>query len=608
MKKFLYASILLFTLAANAQVKHALIPLPKTVEEKSGHFTLDKNTTIRYTDKSLQSLATLSVAGIRDISGLQLPAQNSTGAIKNKKAINLQLDNSITHDEGYVLDVTPASITIKAKKEAGLFYGVQTLLQLIPVEGAKKIPAVHIEDEPRFAWRGMMMDPCRHIWSVDFIKKFIDQLAYHKLNKFHWHLTEDQGWRIEIKKYPRLQTVAAYRNGTQVGYDRKKTDSIRYGGYYTQEQVKEVVAYAAARYIEVIPEIEMPGHSVAAVTAYPHLACNEISFETGKPHEVRQVWGVSKDIYCAGNDSVFTFLQDVLTEVMPLFPSKFLHIGGDEAPHHAWAKCAKCQKRMKDEGLKNEAELQSWFLRRMEKFINASGKRIIGWEEIMQGGLSPTATVQSWLGTQSGIKAAKQGNDIIMSPYSHMYFDGYQAESKIEPQAIGYWVPLDTAYAFDPRHPDMTDEDAKHLLGVQANVWAEFIKDEPYFQYMVFPRIDALAEIAWTPREKKDFTQFQQRLQTQLKRYDRWGIQYRVPTPLLTASYAADSVATVTLQNRNGSGVIRYETGNENVTESSPVYTKPLALPRDKTLHFASFPANGRKSSTDYFPKKGRKK
>ncbi|WP_132051913.1 beta-N-acetylhexosaminidase [Pseudocnuella soli] len=607
MKKFFFALALFTACAALAQQKHALIPLPKNIVEGKGSFLLTNKIQLHHGKGIAASLTDLALAGIRDASGLQLQAKVGSTA-KNATGIVLQLSQDVAHDEGYVLDVTPAGIVIKAKKEAGLFYGVQTLLQLIPAEGKKTIPAVHIEDEPRFAWRGMMMDPCRHFWSVDFVKKFIDQLAYHKLNKMHWHLTEDQGWRIEIKKYPRLQTVAAYRNGTQVGYDRKKADSIRYGGYYTQEQIKEVVAYAAARYIEVIPEIEMPGHSVAAVTAYPNLACNAVSFETGKPHEVRQTWGVSKDIYCAGNDSVFLFLQDVLKEVMPLFPSKFLHIGGDEAPHEAWAKCAKCQQRMKAEGLKNEAELQSWFVRRMEQFINANGKRIIGWEEIMQGGLSPTATVHSWLGTQSGITASKMGNDIIMSPYSHLYFDGYQAESKIEPQAIGYWVPLDTVYAFDPRHPNMTDEDAKRLLGAQANVWAEFIKSESTFQYMVFPRIDALAEITWTPREKKDFTDFQQRLQTQLKRYDRWNINYRIPTPLPTAKFDADSAAVVSLSNRAGSGVVRYAVNSDVITEQSAEYKGQVAIKRGDVLHFAVFLPNGRKSPTEYFPKKARKR
>ena len=369
-----------------------------------------------------------------------------------------------------------------------------------------------------------------------------------------------------------------------------------------------MVAYAAARYIEVIPEIEMPGHSVAAITAYPWLACNPVSFETGKPHEVRQVWGVSRDIYCAGNDSVFIFLQNVLTEVMQLFPSKYIHIGGDEAPHDACKKCPKCQKRIQEEGLKDEAELQSWFIRKMEKFINAHGKKLIGWEEIMHGGLTPNATVHSWLGVKSGLEASKMGNDVIMSPYSHLYFDGYQADSKIEPQAIGYWTPVDTVYAFEPQHPQMTDEDAKHLLGAQANLWTEFIATEPYFEYMVYPRIDALAEITWTPKNKKDFDGFQQRLTNQLQRYDRWKINYRVPTPKLVATYTADSVATVSLQNTNGSGVVRYEINKDKVTEQSPVYTAPLVLKREDVLRFASFPENSRQSSTDYFPKKSRKK
>jgi hexosaminidase len=453
---------------------------------------------------------------------------------------------------------------------------------------------------------GMMMDASRHIWSVDFIKKFIDQLAYHKLNKFHWHLTEDQGWRIEIKKYPRLQEVAAWRNGTQLARNRQQTDGIRYGGYYTQEQIKEVVAYAKSRYVEVIPEIEMPGHSVAAVTAYPHLACNPVSFETGRPHEVRQTWGVSKDIYCAGNDSVFTFLQDVLNEVMPLFPSAYLHIGGDEAPHEAWAKCPRCQQRMKTEGLKNEAELQSWFVRRMEQFINSKGKKLVGWEEIMQGGLTPNATVHSWLGTRSGVRASQMGNDVIMSPYSHLYFDGYQADPKIEPFAIGYFTPLDTVYAFDPRHPQMTDKDAAHLLGAQANLWTEYIKTEAYFEYMAFPRMDALSEICWTPKEKKNFKDFSQRMKQQYAGYDKWNIAYRIPVPVSTAVYAVDGVATVTLANPSGDGVIRYELNKDNVTEHSPQYFTPVKVGMGETLKFAVF-RNGRQSSTDFFPKIGRR-
>ena len=607
MKRALALVLCFIALSVSAQTKLSIIPLPKTLQENSGNFKLNEHTHISYNQPGLKQLAEFAQAAINEAASVN-PLVTGLSAAQQKKSIFLQLDPTVaTNAEGYILDVTPRSISIRANAENGLFYGLQTLMQLIPV-GGNKIPAVHIEDEPRFSWRGMMMDVCRHQWSVDFIKRFIDQLAYHKLNKFHWHLTEDQGWRVEIKKYPKLQEISAFRNGTQVGYERQKDDGIRYGGYYTQEQIKEVVAYAASRYVEVIPEIEMPGHSVAAITAYPHLACNPLSFETGKPHEVRKVWGVSKDIYCAGNDTVFEFVQDVLNEVMPLFPSKYIHIGGDEAPHEAWAQCPKCQKRMKDEGLKNEAELQSWFIRRIEKFVNAKGKSLIGWEEIMQGGLTPNATVHSWLGVKSGLKASQMGNNVIMSPYSHLYFDGYQAEAKIEPKAIGYWVPLDTVYAFEPRHPEMSDKDARHLLGAQANVWTEFITTEDYFQYMVFPRMDALAEITWTPKEKKDFEGFENRLKTQLTRYDRHGISYRIPTPQLQANYDADSVATITLINRTANGVIRYEIDNEKVTAASPVYNKPISVKPGSLLHFATFISNDRLSSTDYFPKNPRKK
>jgi hexosaminidase len=604
MRKILILLVLTYAITVSSQVKLAVIPLPKLLVEKKGSFKLNGKTVISFKQQELRKLALFTQTAINETAQINLDLADVFNKQKNNRII-LELDPSVkTNAEGYVLDVTPAGITIKANAEHGLFYGLQTLVQLIPVEGNKKIPAVHIEDEPRFSWRGMMLDVCRHNWSVDFIKRFIDQLAYHKLNKLHWHLTEDQGWRIEIKKYPKLQEVAAWRNGTQLGYERKKDDGIKYGGYYTQEQIKEVVAYATSRFVEVIPEIEMPGHAVAAITAYPNLACNDLSFENGKPHEVRKVWGVSKDIYCAGNDTVFAFLQDVLTEVMPLFPSKYIHIGGDEAPHEAWAKCPKCQKRMKEEGLKSEAELQSWFIRRMEKFINAHGKSLVGWEEIMDGGLSPTATVHSWLGVESGLKASQMGNDVIMSPYSHLYFDGYQAESKIEPVAIGYFVPLDTVYSFEPRHPKMSDKDAQHLLGAQANVWTEFIGTEKYFDYMVYPRMDAFAEVTWTPKEKKNFGNFQFRLQNQLLRYDKNKINYRIPTPQVQASLLTDGNFLVTLDNTTAKGIIRFEIDNEKVTDSSPIYKKPILVKKVSVLYFATFIDGNRQSSTDYFPKK----
>ncbi len=598
-------------ITTRAQSKLSVIPVPEVLKEKPGSFKPDKKTLIVYNSDQAAMLATYTQQLVAEANGSRPGLLLQEGSVPKKNTITLLLDsNSVKHKEGYLLDVTAAGIVIKAGTANGLFYGLQTLIQLIPLNDNKAIPAVHIEDKPRFSWRGMLFDNCRHMFSVDFIKRFIDQLAYHKLNKFHWPLTEDQGWRIEVKKYPRLQEVAAWRNGTQVGPSRKKdVDSTRYGGYYTQEQVKDIVAYAASRYVEVIPEIEMPGHSVAAITAYPYLGCTPASFETGRPHEVRKAWGVSKDLYCAGNDSVFTFLQDVLTEVMQLFPSQYIHIGGDEAPHDAWKVCPKCQKRMKDENLATVEALQSWFIRRMEKFINGSGKKLIGWEEIMQGGLTKNATVHSWLGVKSGLRASQMGNDVIMSPYSHLYFDGYQADPSIEPFAIGYYVPIDSVYAFEPVHPTMTAEEAKHVLGAQANLWTEFIGTNDYFEYMVFPRMDALAEMTWSPREKRNFPDFEQRLQTQLQRYDLQKINYRIPTPGIRATYAADSTVHVVLLNRKGPGVIRYEINNEVLTPASPVYRNELILKQDDILRFASFPGNGRQSSVDFFPrKKGSKK
>lgn len=609
MNRLLIVPLLLFcTLRLSAQTKPSIIPLPAKMEERKGAFTIDKNVYISYPSASLKGLAGFAQSALKETTGVAPGLRTGMWMQKGAKTISLIIDPKVTAAEGYTLEVTSNKINIKARTENGLFYGIQTLVQLVPVKGGNKLSCVYIEDEPRFSWRGMLFDSCRHIFSVDFIKKFIDQLAQHKLNKLHWHLTEDQGWRIEIKKYPRLQEIAAYRNGTQIGPDRKKdVDSIRYGGYYTQEQIKEVVAYATSRYVEVIPEIEMPGHSVAAITAYPYLACGDVSFENGKPFEVRKVWGVSKDLYCAGNDSVFTFLQDVLNEVIPLFPSKYIHIGGDEAPHDAWHKCPKCQARMTKEGLKDEAALQSWFIQRMEKFINSKGKKIIGWEEIMQGGLADNATVHSWLGVQSGLKAAKSGHDAIMSPYSHMYFDGYQADPKIEPMAIGYWVPLDSAYAFEPVHPALSETEAKHILGAQANLWTEFIGTEDYFQYMVFPRISALAEVDWTPKSLKNFADFKIRLNTQYQRYDKQGIKFRIPVPEYSTVTGTDAQVKLTLNDPTKAGVIRYSLDGSDVTANSAVYKQPLDVKEGATIRYALF-YNGRKSSTDYFPKPAKKK
>ena len=431
-----------------------------------------------------------------------------------------------------ILSVTPKEIIIKARTAVGLFYAVQTLRQLLPVEVEKEqkvnglilsVPACEIKDEPRFVYRGMHLDVCRHMFPVSFIKRYIDMLALNKMNTFHWHLTEDQGWRIEIKKYPRLTEIGAYRKETLVGHGGKEPyvyDGKPYGGFYTQDEVKDVVAYAKSRFITIIPEIEMPGHALAALAAYPELSC------TGGPFEVFPRWGVVPDVYCAGKEETFNFLEDVLTEVIALFPGEYIHIGGDECPKDRWKKCPLCQKRIKDEGLKDEKELQSYFIARIEKFLSSKNKKLVGWDEILEGGIAPEATVMSWRGTAGGIEAAKQNHDVIMTPSSYVYLDYYQCEPKGQPLAIGGYLPLETVYSYNPMPAELTPAEQKHILGVQGNVWTEYIATTDYLEYMAFPRLIAIAETGWTPEPKKNFKDFLSRFDTVKKRYDILGINY----------------------------------------------------------------------------------
>ena len=422
-------------------------------------------------------------------------------------------------DEGYTLSVSKKGISILANTEAGLFYGIQTFIQLTPVTGTK-IPFVEITDYPRFGYRGLHLDVCRHIFPVEFVKKYIDLLAKHKFNRFHWHLTDDQGWRIEIKKYPKLQQIAAYRSGTVIGHagHSNKYDTIRYGGYYTQEEVKEVIKYAADRYVTIIPEIEMPGHATAAIAAYPQLGCR------GDQVQTERTFGVFDPIFCAGQDNTFNFLQDVLTEVMALFPGTYIHIGGDEAPKTRWKECPHCQKRIKDNNLKDEHELQSYFIRRIEKFVNSKGKRIIGWDEILEGGLAPDATVMSWRGEEGGIAAAKENHDVIMTPGGWCYFDHYQDTSKTEPMSIGGLTPVRKVYTYEPLPAQLTPEQSKHILGAQANLWTEYILSPQHAEYMVYPRACALAEVVWSPKDKRDYLDFLQRMEIHLQRLKNWNV------------------------------------------------------------------------------------
>jgi hexosaminidase len=423
-------------------------------------------------------------------------------------------------EEGYELTVAPTSVVLRAPQAQGLFYGVQTFRQLLPPEAERparnrtkvaktwRIPCTRIIDQPRYPWRGMLLDCCRHFMAKDFVKRYIDLLAYHKMNVLHWHLTEDQGWRIEIKRYPRLTAIGAWRG----------EGDERHGGFYTQEDIRDIVAYARSRHVTIVPEIEMPGHSVAALAAYPELSC------TGGPFKVSTRWGVHEDVYCAGNERTFEFLEGVLSEVIDLFPSEFIHVGGDECPKQRWKACAKCQARMKAEGLRDEGELQSYFIRRIDKFLTGKGRRLVGWDEILEGGLAPNATVQSWRGMSGAVAAAKAGHDVISSPTSHCYLDYAQSREPGEPTWMGF-IDLKTAYSFEPTPPQLDPEQARHVLGAEGNMWTEHAPQERV-DHQVFPRLCALAEVTWSPAQRRDWKGFQERMKTHYRRLDALGVHY----------------------------------------------------------------------------------
>jgi hexosaminidase len=463
--------------------------------------------------------------------------------------------------EGYELEVKPNAVTIRASHPAGLFYGVQTLRQLLPPESAGtvtiselSIPCVKISDRPRFPWRGMLLDCGRHFMTKDFVKRYIDLLADHKMNRLHWHLTEDQGWRIEIKKYPKL---------TEVGAWRKYEDGTVYGGFYTQEDIKEVVAYAQSRYVTIVPEIEMPGHSVAALAAYPEYSC------TGGPFEVETQWGVHKDVYCAGNDSTFHFLEDILTEVLALFPSEYIHIGGDECPKERWKACAKCQTRIKSERLQNEHELQSYFIKRIEKFLRSKNRRLIGWDEILEGGLAPAATVQSWRGVDGAIAAAKSGHDAIVSPTSHAYFD-YDVGT----------TDLRKVYSFEPIPPELSKKERRHILGGECNMWTERAPQETV-DSKVFPRLVAMAECLWSFPEHKDFANFHQRLQRHYQRLDALGVKYGAesrPVAILADFDPAARKFTIALEAGEKDLQLYYTLDGGEPALTSHLYQAPFVL------------------------------
>ncbi len=560
--------------------EYNIIPFPSSLTPKEGAFQLNENTII--VNKAVREGQTAA-------EDLQQRIATSTGyklALKtegNKEnVIVFELDESIFNPEAYQLSVTPKQIIIRGKTSNGLFYGVQTLRQLLPdafesaklVEGRNwSVPAVEISDTPRFSYRGMHLDVCRHFFDVATVKRFLDQMAYHKLNRFHWHLTEDQGWRIEIKKYPKLTEIGGYRNGTLVGHyndQPHKFDGKRYGGFYTQEQIKEVVAYAEERHITVIPEIELPGHAQAALAAYPELACD------GDPFEVWQKWGVSDNVFCP-TEETFTFLEGVLEEVIDLFPAKYIHIGGDECPKTKWKESAFCQQLMKKEGLKDTHELQSYFIQRIEKFINSKGKSIIGWDEILEGGLAPNATVMSWRGVEGGIEAAKAGHDVIMTPTSHCYFDYYQSDHPDEPLAIGGFLPLEKVYDYEPIPEELNAQEAKRVLGTQANLWTEYIPTVDKLEYMAFPRLSALSEVAWSEKSVRNFDSFVSRLLPHLKRLKTMEIDAANHLyDLKSKIQPTGENVRVELSALAKDAKVRFTTDGSVPTSNSPQYDAPI--------------------------------
>jgi hexosaminidase len=495
-----------------------IIPQPNFYSAvKSKNFNLDKFTVIKATTAQGISNAEVFNQMLFAIHGIKLPIVQGDQLDGHGIFIDIVGGN----DDHYKMTINQQQIRIIGT-DAGTFYGLQSVLQMIPLEGPKTLPSCKIEDQPRFAWRGMHLDVGRHFYPVSFIKEYIDLMSMYKLNTFHWHLTEDQGWRIEIKKYPKLTTVGGYRDGTLMGHYREmphRFDSVLYGGFYTQEDIKEVVAYAAKRHINIVPEIEMPGHSMAAIAAYPEYSCNY------GPHQVQQIWGVFDDVYCA-KDSTIQFLKDILDEVCVLFPSNVIHIGGDECPKTRWKTCPNCQSVMKREGLKDEHELQSYFIRTIEKYLNSKGKKIIGWDEILEGGLAPNAMVMSWRGESGGIAAAQQQHFAVMSPGSHCYFDHYQGNPRTEPTAIGGYTTIDEAYSYNPIPDELNETESKYILGAQGNVWTEYMKTEKDVEYMALPRMAALAEVVWTNIDKKTWPHFRSRLTKHLGLLDRLHVNY----------------------------------------------------------------------------------
>lgn len=597
-QKLFFILFLMIAFCSKAQHQELnLIPKPQSVQLKDGTFKIDKNTTIYFEPE-------FEIAG----NFLNEFLQNGLGfqfEITSKKEAKIIIEKDVSQlSEGYLLEISDSKITIKAGDSGGAFYAVQTLRQLLPAELEQKspkhnssftLPQLTISDYPKFQYRGMHLDVSRHFFDTEFVKKYIANLAMLKMNKFHWHLTDDQGWRVEIKKYPELTAKGAFREETLIDHynsSPQKFDDERYGGFYTQEDIKEVVAFAAKHNVTIIPEIEMPGHAQAAISAYPELGC------MGKQIPVATNWGVFEDVFCP-KEETFTFLENVLSEIIPLFPGEYIHIGGDEAPKIRWKNCAHCQQLIKDENLKDEHGLQSYLIQRIEKFVNSKGKKIIGWDEILEGGLAPNATVMSWRGMQGGIDAAKQKHNVIMTPNSHAYFDYYQSDKPDEPLAIGGFIPLKKVYSFNPIPKELNAEETKYILGAQANLWTEYIQTEKQVEYMVFPRILAMSEVTWSgasENAEKDYPEFLLRVENFMKRLDALEINYanhlyEIEGKILKEE---DKVFYELTTPSNGKE-IQFTLNNAK----SEVYSKPILIQENSKI-MANVFKNGKKVGRDF--------
>ena len=582
------------TTVANYEV----VPMPLEINTtQQASFLLKSGVTVYYPagNEKMQRNAEFLASYVKAQTGIELQVQAGEGG---KGGIVLQLGLANDNPEAYQLKVDASQVVISSPSEAGVFYGIQTLRKAVDVaEGSNvELPAVEIKDQPRFGYRGMMLDVGRHFFSMDEIKTYIDMMALHNINRFHWHLSEDQGWRIEIKKYPKLTEIGSMRKETVIGHNSGKYDGKPYGGFYTQEQAKEIVAYAAERYITVIPEIDLPGHMQAALAAYPELGC------TGGPYEVWTQWGVSDNVLCAGNDQTIQFIKDVLAEIVEIFPSEYIHVGGDECPKVKWSTCPKCQARIKALGLKSdnkhtkEERLQSYVIHEAEEFLNSKGRKMIGWDETLEGGLAPNATVMSWRGEAGGIEAAKQHHDVVMTPNTYLYFDYYQSkDTETEPMAIGGYLPIERVYSYEPMPKSLSPEEQKYIVGVQANLWTEYIPDFKQVQYMVLPRMAALSESQWCAPEKKNYEAFLQRVSRLIDIYAKngWNYATHIFDVMLdlkpnTETGTLDAVAR-TIDN----APIYYTLDGSEPTTASEKYTDVIKIDKPCTLRTVAIRPSG---------------